>query len=128
MQQKTDAKTFFKIWFLRLIHTAEHNSQLFFYPLDLTAVRLGLFVVINSDEQQISTIIFQRIRVVSLFDLGDCAVDILIPFEFNQQSRLASVQFSRKKTDVCKSFPSRKLPDNRVIFPCKIERKMNGAA
>ena len=86
------------------------------------------FVVVDAYQQQVSLIVLQRIPIVLVLDLSQCAGCALVPFQFDHHSGLILMQPAGNKAHIRKAFACGQFTHQRVILPREIERQIDGAA
>lgn len=67
-------------------------ESLLFDFLDHTLMFFRDLIIIDANQQQISLIILQRIAVVLLLDLSQCASRTLVPFQLDHYRRFIQMQ------------------------------------
>jgi hypothetical protein len=82
----------------------------------------------DSCQKKISAIVFERICIVSVFDLCNCTGCGFIPFEFDNYCGFVQMQIPWNKADVSKFFSAWEFADDRIVFPCVIECKVDCTA
>ena len=86
------------------------------------------FVVVDAYQQQVSLIVLQRIPIVLVLDLSQCAGCALVPFQLDHHGGFVLMQPAGNKAHIRKTFACGQFTHQRVILPREIERQLDGAA
>ena len=72
--------------------------------LEFRFIAWNIFVIIDTDQQEIPFVMLQSVRILLAFDLRDGGVSAPVVFQFDQQSRFIWIFRRWQVNDVRKAF------------------------